>query len=40
MLKIIGRIFWGVTHIQILIHPEEKRLIIRACDPDAPDSLR
>ena len=34
------RRFPGVTHIQILIHPEEKRLIIRACDPDAPDSLR
>lgn len=30
----------GVTHIQILIHPEQKRLIIRPCLPDAPDSLR
>ena len=30
----------GVTHIQILIHPEQKRLIIRPCEPDAPDSLR
>ena len=34
------RRFPGVTHIQLLIHPEEKRLIIRPCDPDAPDSLR
>ena len=34
------RRFPGVTHIQILIHPEEKRLIIRPCEPDAPDSLR
>lgn len=34
------RRFPGVTHIQILIHPEQKRLIIRPCDPDAPDSLR
>ena len=34
------RRFPGVTHIQILIHPEEKRLIIRPCLPDAPDSLR
>ena len=33
------RRFPGVTHIQILIHPEQKRLIIRPCDPDAPDSL-
>ncbi len=32
--------FPGVTHIQILIHPEQKRLIIRPCQPDAPDSLR
>lgn len=30
----------GVSHIQILIHPEQKRLIIRPCLPDAPDSLR
>ena len=29
-----------VTHIQILIHPEQKRLIVRPCDADAPDSLR
>lgn len=34
------RRFPGVTHIQVLIHPEQKRLIIRPCDPDAPDSLR
>ena len=34
------RRFPGVTHIQILIHPVQKRLIIRPCDPDAPDSLR
>ena len=34
------RRFPGVTHIQILIHPEQKRLIIRPCDADAPDSLR
>lgn len=34
------RRFPGVTHIQILIHPDQKRLIIRPCLPDAPDSLR
>ncbi len=34
------RRFPGVTHIQILIHPEQKRMIIRPCDPDTPDSLR
>lgn len=34
------REFPGVTHIQILIHPEQKRLIIRPCTPDTPDSLR
>lgn len=34
------RRFPGVTHIQILIHPEQKRLIIRPCEPDTPDSLR
>ncbi len=34
------RRFPGITHIQILIHPEQKRMIIRPCDPDAPDSLR
>ena len=34
------RRFPGVTHIQILIHPVQKRLIIRPSDPDAPDSLR
>ena len=34
------RKFPQVTHIQLLIHPEQKRLIIRPCDPDAPDALR
>ena len=34
------RKFPGVTHIQVLINPDEKRLIIRPCDADAPDSLR
>ncbi|NLC14145.1 MAG: integrase [Chloroflexi bacterium] len=34
------RRFPGVTHIQILIHPEQKRVIIRPCEPDTPDSLR
>ena len=34
------RRFPGATHIQILIHPEQKRLIIRPCSPDAPDALR
>ena len=34
------RRFPGVTHIQLLIHPDEKRLIIRPCDKDAPDALR
>lgn len=34
------RRFPGITHIQILIHPGQKRLIIRPCLPDAPDSLR
>ena len=34
------RRFPGVTHIQLLIHPEHQRLIIRPCEPDAPDSLR
>ena len=34
------RRFPGVTHIQLLIHPEQRRLIVRPCDPDAPDSLR
>ena len=32
--------FPGVTHIQLLIHPDEKRLIVRPCDADAPDSLQ
>lgn len=34
------RKFPGVKYIQILIHPEQKRLIIRPCEADAPDSLR
>lgn len=34
------RKFPGVKYIQILIHPDQKRLIIRPCDPDTPDSLR
>lgn len=34
------RRFPNVTHIQILINPDEMRLIIRPCEPDAPDSLR
>ena len=34
------RRFPGITHIQLLIHPDEKRLIVRPCDADAPDSLR
>ena len=34
------RRFPGVTHIQVLIHPEQKRLIIRPCTPDTPDCLR
>lgn len=34
------RRFPGITHIQLLIHPEQRRLIVRPCDPDAPDSLR
>ena len=34
------RKFPGVTHIQILICPKQKRIIIRPCNPDTPDSLR
>ena len=34
------RRFPGVTHIQILIHPDQKRMIIRPCSQDTPDSLR
>ena len=33
------RKFPNITHIQLLIHPEQKRLIIRPCDADTPDSL-
>lgn len=34
------RRFPGVTHVQLLIHPEEQRLIIRPCQADTPDSVR
>lgn len=34
------RRFPGVKYIHLLIHPEQKRLIIRPCEPDTPDSLR
>ena len=34
------RRFPGTTHIQVLINPEEKRMIIRPCSPDTPDCLR
>ena len=34
------RRFPGITHIQLLIHPEQKRIIIKPCDKDAPESLR
>ncbi len=34
------RRFPGVKYIQVLIHPEQKRLIIRPCQPDTPDCLR
>jgi len=34
------RRFPGVTHIQVLINPDQRRLIIRPCDPDTPDCLR
>lgn len=34
------RRFPGIAYIQLLIHPEQKRLIIRPCEVDAPDSLR
>ena len=34
------RRFPGITHIQVLINPEQKKLIIRPSNPDAPDALR
>ena len=34
------RRFPGVTHIQVLVNPDERRLIIRPCNPDTPDCLR
>lgn len=34
------RRFPDFTHIQLLVHPEQRRLIIRPCDRDAPDSLQ
>lgn len=33
------RRFPGIMHIQLLIHPVQKRLIIRPCGEDTPDSL-
>ena len=32
--------FPGVTHVQFLVHSQQKRLIIRPCKSDTPDSLR
>ena len=34
------RRFPGTTHIQFLINPTEKRMIIRPCTSDTPDCLR
>ncbi len=34
------RRFPGITHIQLLVNVIEKRLIIKPCHADAPDSLR
>lgn len=34
------RRFPGVTHIQLMIHPIEKRLVIRPCNPDFADAIR
>ncbi len=34
------RRFPGVKYIQILVKPEEQRMIIRPCDQDTPDCLR
>lgn len=34
------RKFPGVKYIQLLINPEQKRIIIRPCDQNDPDSLR
>ena len=34
------RRFPGVKHIQVMINPEEKRMIILPCSPDTPDCLR
>lgn len=34
------RKFPGIKYIQILIHPDQRRLIIRPCEPDTPDCLR
>ena len=34
------RRFPGTTHIQFLINPVEKRMIIRPCTSDTPDCLR
>lgn len=34
------RKFPGVTHIQVLVHPEQRRMIIKPCSADSPDSIR
>ena len=34
------RRFPDVTHVLILVNPEQKRMIIKPCLPDTPDSLR
>lgn len=34
------RKFPGVTHIHLLVNPEQRRLIVQPCNPDAPSSLR
>ena len=34
------RRFPGVTHIQVMINPEERRMVIRPCSKDTPDCLR
>ena len=34
------RRFPGVKYIRLLINPEQRRIIIRPCEQDAPDSLR
>ena len=34
------RRFPGVKHIQVMINPEQKRIVIKPCTPDTPDCLR